>query len=597
MSGSNQHLPPPVKRSASSISNSADAVFPAPPGLSYKNVAVFAQQVQQALDQTLLPASVSAKRAKVETLDADGEIATLLDNPDLSFVSLPLVSPHKLNYPLEVAPDNSVFVIVRKSYLLLKEALLELNTDDYAGLYLRGPTGVGKSYLLYVLAAELRFLRKTHRVTYINDCQAWRVDKFGFILRELWCDAVAGSDEEEMMMRMMLELIRHVKKKGLEWVIICDQHNALYAHPVVVQQFPFSIINYLSNNCDWNIKIIISASANNEGHPTEMRGWLTRDIVPHKFDDNEFAIWCNHFKLQSGEKVDPKSDDAVNAVYWTGGVPYELSLLWQQLPASLIDKTKEYRINRTNELWAAHGRFCRKLDSVEKRNLEECTVRMALGLTRPDGLVGLDWQLFDIIRQPKEGHPDKFDEFIVAFNPVARRSLMDYHGQDLLTSPCLVTELVLYGSRTQDEGRIAEKYLVSTMELLKKFSFQTKPSTVVVFQSKMLYLFVPESVAYPGYGFFIWDSKSSELLAFQVSVVKPFYEHPKFDSTAASENCQNWSVFCDAKAVHVYWVIPEGCIGGSKTKKAVGNNVVLFESLWKDYPSLERLAIRKQLSE
>ncbi|KAJ3197509.1 hypothetical protein HDU82_001451 [Entophlyctis luteolus] len=277
-------------------------------------------------------------------------------------------------------------------------------------------------------------------------------------------------------------------------------------------------------------------------------------------------------------------------------------------------------------MWAAHGRFCRKLDSVEKRNLEECTARMALGLTRPDGLVGLDWQLFDIIRQPKEGHPDKFDEFIVAFNPVARRSLMDYHGQDLLTSPCLVTELVLYGSRTQDEGRIAEKYLVSTMELLKKFSFQYAKKTVgglstgiptrksidlvefihfsgqnlppsSSFNRKCSTLFVPESVAYPGYGFFIWDSKSSELLAFQVSVVKPFYEHPKFDSTAASENCQNWSVFCDAKAVHVYWVIPEGCIGGSKTKKAVGNNVVLFESLWKDYPSLERLAIRKQLSE
>ncbi|KAJ3378967.1 hypothetical protein HDU84_007151 [Entophlyctis sp. JEL0112] len=596
MSGSNQHLPPSVKRSASSISNSADAVFPAQPGLSYEDVAVFAQQVQQALNQTLLPASVSAKRPKVETLDADGEIATLLDNPDLSFVSLPLVSPHKLNYRFKVAPDNSVFVIARKSYLLLKKALLDLNTDDYAGIYLRGPIGVGKSYLLYVLAAELRFLRKTHRVTYINDCQAWRDDKFGFILRELvmtffdegeiggktiiqWCDAVAGSDEEEMMMRMMLELIRHVKKKGLEWVIICDQHNALYAHSVVVQQFPFSIINYLSNNCDWNIKIIISASANNEGHPTEMRG-----------------------------------------------VPYELSLLWQQLPASLIDKTEEYRKNRTNEMWAAHGRFCRKLDSAEKRNLEECTVRMALGLTRPDGLVGLDWQLFDIIRQPKEGHPDKFDEFIVAFNPVARRSLMDYHGQDLLTSPCLVTELVLYGSCTQDEGRIAEKYLVSTMELLKKFSFQYAKKTVgglstgiptrksidlvefihfsgqnlppsSSFNRKCSTLFVPESVAYPGYGFFIWDSKSSELLAFQVSVVKPFYEHPKFDSTAASENCQNWSVFCDAKAVHVYWVIPEGCIGGSKTKKAVGNNVVLFESLWKDYPSLERLAIRKQLSE
>ncbi|KAJ3335751.1 hypothetical protein HDU83_009912, partial [Entophlyctis luteolus] len=136
MSGSNQHLPPSVKRSASSISNSADAVFPAEPGLFYEDVAVFAEQVQQALNQTLLPAPVSAKRPKVETLDADGETATLLDNPDLSFVSLPLVSPHRLNYRFTIEPDNSVFIIARKSYLLLKKTLLDLNTDKYSGMYL-----------------------------------------------------------------------------------------------------------------------------------------------------------------------------------------------------------------------------------------------------------------------------------------------------------------------------------------------------------------------------------------------------------------------------------------------------------------------------
>ncbi|KAJ3376379.1 hypothetical protein HDU84_000258 [Entophlyctis sp. JEL0112] len=352
-----------------------------------------------------------------------------------------------------------------------------------------------------------------------------------------------------------------------------------------------------------------------------MRGWLTRDIAPHKFDDNEFATWCNNFKLKSGEKVDPQSDEAIDALYWTGGVPYELSLLWDQPAASVVNKTREYRSNRVGEMADSHGKFCCKLVSEEMLILKECVARMALGLTRPAISVGMDRELFDIIRQPKEGHPNEVDELIVALNPVARLALIGYHGQGFLTSLGLVTELVLKRDYTQDvKGRITEKYLLTTMEVVKKFSF--KHTTKIVgglstgtptcesielveivpfsgqklppsssFNRKHSTLFIPESVIYPGYDFFIWNSESSELLAFQVTMANPFYEHPKIDSASARENCNSWSVFCNANAVKVYWVIPKSCVGGPKSKKAVGNNVILFESLWSDYPSLEHLKI------
>ncbi|KAJ3336361.1 hypothetical protein HDU83_009476, partial [Entophlyctis luteolus] len=342
MSSSNQHRPPAVKRSASSISTSS-AVFPALPGLSFDDVAVFAHQVQEALNQTLSSTPVSAKRPKVETqLDDGDENVTLLDDPDISFVSLPLVSPHQLNYRFKVASDESVFIVTRSPYLVLKKALIDLDLKVYSGMYLRGPVGVGKSYLLYILAAELRFLSKAYRVTFINDCATWRCDEFGFILRELvmtffsdgnlggrsvieWaelCRTSRGSGKKQMMMMMIEALITYVQRRGLQWVIICDQYNALYARSVVVEQFPFNIINHLSKNCRSNIRVIISASANNEGYPTEMKGWFTHDIASNKFDNHEFATWCSHYQLKSGEFVDPKSDEAIDALYWTGGVPY-----------------------------------------------------------------------------------------------------------------------------------------------------------------------------------------------------------------------------------------------------------------------------------
>ncbi|KAJ3089010.1 hypothetical protein HK100_007882 [Physocladia obscura] len=101
-------------------------------------------------------------------------------------------------------------------------------------------------------------------------------------------------------------------------------------------------------------------------------------------------------------------------------------------------------------MWETHGKFCDTLSNKKKRNLKECIARMALGLTKPSGLVGMDRQLFDIIRKPKEGQLNEFDELIVALNPVARRALIGYHDQNLLTSLTLVTELVLKGDYNQD---------------------------------------------------------------------------------------------------------------------------------------------------
>ncbi|KAJ3069383.1 hypothetical protein HDU99_002954, partial [Rhizoclosmatium hyalinum] len=157
----------------------------------------------------------------------------------------------------------------------------------------------------------------------------------------------------------------------------------------------------------------------------------------------------------------------------SGGVPYELFLLWSQPEASLGDKTRKYRKNRMIEMGSSHGKFCDTLTAEKMLNLKECIARMVIGLPCPGLLVGIDHQLFDVTLQPKRGRSNEF------LNPVARRTLITYYGQGLLSPLALVTELILKGDYyTQDiKSQISAKYLIATMEVSKKFSFEYKVKT------------------------------------------------------------------------------------------------------------------------
>ncbi|KAJ3250169.1 hypothetical protein HK103_003795, partial [Boothiomyces macroporosus] len=368
------------------------------------------------------------------------------------------------------------------------EEVQNTSSENHLGIYLRGPVGVGKSYLLYILAAEYRLYRETYRVTYVNDCASWRRKSYKYILKELvttfyndvidgkciveWCEAVIGSEKEEKLMALIDNLIGYVVAKNLTWILIFDQHNAFYVDTKVDKVFPFSLVNELAANRSKNIKVIVSASANNEGYPTEMKGWKTHDISSHRFDDNEFSVWCDQYMLGDSVKVDPKSEDAVDALYWSGGVPYELDLLWKQPVKSLMEKTMYYRENRVGEFAESHGKFYKRLITKEIENLEKCISRMALCLSPPMIKVGMDRQLFDIV-QNEDG-----SKVITALNPVARHALIAYHGKGLITSLGMVAEVVLQDDYTNDtKGRIIEKYITTTLELAQIFSFKCRKTT------------------------------------------------------------------------------------------------------------------------
>ncbi|KAK6093399.1 hypothetical protein MT418_006025 [Batrachochytrium dendrobatidis] len=576
-----------------------------------------------------LPA-ISSLKATVEfaakSQEALRSIPTISTN--LASLFLPLISPNRLQRRFRVE-ENTVFVVMTKSYPLLKNELDLFSVKDFYGIYVRGPVGVGKSYLLYLLAAEYRLNRENYRVTYINNCAAWRAYKFGYILRELvttfyddtigeksiveWCQAVTESNKEEEMMMMMESLVNYIHLNKLQWIVIFDQHNALF-DPSVIKDFPFSLINYLSNHQNSNIKIIVSASASNEGYPTKMKDWHTHDLSSHRFDQEEFKVWCDHYLLEDNTKVDHESEEAMDALFWTGGVPYELDLLWKQPEKCLIEKTILYRRERFRDMAFSHGKFCDKLSDEKKNNLKECISRMALRLSPPEINIGMDRQLFNII-EDEDGH-----KIITALNPVARRALLYYHGRGLMTCLGFLAEIVLKGTDYPNsiKGKISEMYITTMLELSQLFTFEfrkvaniakigspedsTERKSIEIksvvrfltnklppktsFHKNITSLFVPESPNYPRFDFFLWDSKRQIMMGFQVTVHNPFSDHPKMT------NSQTWQRFCFGNSkqtpMELYWVVPKRCIG-TDTASVVDDSIILFEDLISDFPALGKL--------
>ena len=427
------------------------------------------------------------------------------------------------------------------------------------------------------------------------------------------CKAVERSEREEKMMRTLIKrLLKFIRGKNLRWIVICDQQNAFYARSVVVDQFPFNIIQYLSAKRKTNIKVVISASANNEGYPIEMKGWDTHDISSHRFVNSEFKEWCEHYWLKDNMKVNHESEEAVDALYWTGGVPYELDLLWKQPSDSLIGQTLVYREERVRDMMESHAKFCDKLPEEMKLNLKECISRMALELSPPVGLVGMDRQLFDIVLD------DDNKKVIRALNPIARHALLGFHNVGLLTSFRLVAELVLKGANYSGamKGKICEMYITTMLELSRRFSFPQREIEIIVqditnmqnieinavvhfssnklppkssFRSNITTLFVLDSPNYPRFDFFVWDSIRKILIGFQVTVGQPFTDHPRI------QNSQDWLTFCygdmEQTAMELYWIVPRRC-AGRNLKRNVDECIIFFEDLVKDFPALGKLELQ-----
>jgi hypothetical protein len=68
-----------------------------------------------------------------------------------------------------------------------------------------------------------------------------------------------------------------------------------------------------------------------------------------------------------GEQVEPQSEEALDALYGTGGVPFELDLFWKQPRNTLAEKTLVYREKRIRDMMDGHSKFTNRWVIWEER--------------------------------------------------------------------------------------------------------------------------------------------------------------------------------------------------------------------------------------
>jgi hypothetical protein len=477
-------------------------------------------------------------------------------------VCLPLISPFPIQ-PCFVVKGDVVLVIVRESYQRLKAEILITKESRSRGMFLLGPAGIGKSHLLYILAYELLCNRAAYRVTYVNDCHDWSiVNSHIFVeLAMTFFDNEMIISEIELAMRLCSYtavnrrslpeqvpiLLGHIKSyltdNNLKWIIVLDQINAFYGSSSSQNEDPLSFIRLLS--AMGSPVMVVSASANNEGYPTEFPGWTRVQVVDRGFSDQEFELWCQYIGVNS-------TDTTLKAVrHWTGGIPIELTRFHETIAPTLKQKLQQYLSDRKSEITAGHTKFFDSINTQQKTSLAKCIVRMSLGLDPPVIYNGMDRQLLDIVMVNDSRK-------IVALNPIIRQTLLDFHSQSSemdhafkMTAEIIFSDTVNYLNETK--GKVVERYIILSFENTKSFMFtgnlisnqppsqNSRIPQAVIFEGKDLEIvyfhgngapdecpdtartivFVPESSNYPKMDFFIWKAAEKQLLAIQVTVKRP----------------------------------------------------------------------------
>ncbi|CAG8527112.1 27916_t:CDS:2 [Dentiscutata erythropus] len=132
------------------------------------------------------------------------ELKKDLSNEDISLFDAIVQKTKELNNELRSLFISKDLVIIGEEFIVklqeLERNFIEIYNsvvdslsveNQSRGLYIHGPSGWGKSYNIYYLAALLRINNDETRVTYINSCEEWYDNhmnsKYLYLLKELIC--------------------------------------------------------------------------------------------------------------------------------------------------------------------------------------------------------------------------------------------------------------------------------------------------------------------------------------------------------------------------------------------------------------------------
>jgi hypothetical protein len=561
------------------------------------------------------------------------DVSNLKQEKKPFIMNFPLISPNFLHSRFRIH-DGVVTMIVRNAYFRLKTSAMDASREN--ALYLHGPRGVGKSYLLYMFAAELAIRQRTDlaniRVTYINDCGAWISERHNYFLIELI--ATFSSDEtlhlvsraevirdtyeefsrQNLILQLVSDVLAFVIKQGLRWFIIFDQLNAFHTgRPLsITAELAWSILKNLASCRSLQVSVLGSASANNEAIPIEFASWESHsvDLVPYSYEESEFELWCQNSKLKP-------SDDMIREVrHYTGGIPLELDFFNRINETVLSDKLHAYKSARLEQLILSHRKFCNSLTQHDVQNLKDCIGRLALRLSPPDHLCAMDRQLLVIDEDQRA--PGKR---LVALFPLARSAVLSYHSDIIQESLKNVAEIVFEAQSNYPndvKGRVVENYIIASLEEKRHYNFVGQKPTDFQFQGKieeivyfdgdslpikstisnyLCSLIIPTSSRYPGMDFFIWNPAAEKkmLLAVQVTAQKSLKDHMK--------SCKfmwiDWGRFLQIPkgSIHTLWIAPKECIEADlAVKNSLNYYVLAFDALEDLCPIIQKFKRAQKVS-
>jgi hypothetical protein len=105
-------------------------------------------------------------------------------------VNLPKLGPNKLQDRFHFSNEKLSFIRHKNHHNKITKAFIKMAKEESSSkcLYIRGPSGLGKSYSLYYLVSELR-IQPDYRVTYINSCEEWwishQIEPYQYLINEL----------------------------------------------------------------------------------------------------------------------------------------------------------------------------------------------------------------------------------------------------------------------------------------------------------------------------------------------------------------------------------------------------------------------------
>ncbi|RIB24536.1 hypothetical protein C2G38_2139225 [Gigaspora rosea] len=552
-------------------------------------------------------------------------------NPEI--INLPLLSENKFQNRIHIRGGKLPFIYRRSCHEILSKVRDSIGEkNESRGLYIFGPSGLGKSYSIYYLVAQLRLYNNLIRITYINSCEEWwrshSVHPYELLLNELiytfsndelspltvadWIEFVNDGlteslrnklDNEERFKTFIIGLRKYVREKQYRWVWVFDQHNALHKHKVL-EEYPFSLVKALPTFLNKIGLIIVSASANNEEYPKEFESWEKFSMYSG-YTDDEFLEWCKmrNYEIDS----DPQLKSQLESIrFWTNAYPLELDL-WHMTNEStddLIEKISSYLDWRGTDIKSNHKKFRKTLDDDEKESLNRCVVSMILGSTKPGAIDGMNRQFMYEKSVDEGGYIRKT---IAAIHPLAQQAIIDSHSEHPLNELRDMVSAVF-----NKDDRFAELYIKMLLEYTKTLECKiTKPGkrkpTVAYdlkfkefsqiikfvgngiptesFNVKKKVLFLPQSDNYPGVDFFIWDNSRKILFSFQVTIGTLASHKTSKDNFMNGELRNKWAALCSTEESNVkfIWLAPDDILKKDKDKDSLH---LSFSSIKNQFPVL-----------